>query len=628
MRIPDEKIEEVRTASDIVDVISSVVSLKKRGKNYLGLCPFHQEKTPSFTVSAEKQMYHCFGCGVGGNVFTFVMEHEKVSFVEAVRTLAERAGIALPAEGTEDRARATENEALYAVCRRAALYFHDNLLQTVEGQLALEYFHHRGFSDDTIRTFGLGYSMNGWDALVRHGEKEGLEPSLLEKSGLILRREDGSGFYDRFRGRAMFPFLSPSGRVVGFGARKLREDDPLGKYINSPETPIYDKSRNLYGLYQSKEAIREQESAILVEGYADLISVFQAGIRNIVASSGTALTVEQIQLLHRYTKNIFLVYDADSAGSKAMLRGVDLIIEQGLDVRVVELPEGEDPDSLVRKEGGDEFKKHLLGALSFLDFKAGMYETQGLMNSPEGKAEAVRGIVGTIAKMKDEIKRSFYIKSVSERFGIYESVLYREMEKIVGVEGRRVPFVRPVRPGNAPADASASAEVLRPASPAPAAERDLLKLLLNREPGILELVFSHLQAEVLTDERVRRIFEFIQERERQGMPWEPDGLAEELGDAGLQPFIAGVVFSKYEISKVWSGVEEPDPRKLARDCIARIRMGDLEKRLRETHLEMKAQERSGGPLRSYQEKVLALQQEKREIQSGQIFGEEEKNEER
>ncbi len=619
MRIPDEKIEEVRTASDIVDVISSVVSLKKRGKNYLGLCPFHQEKTPSFTVSAEKQMYHCFGCGVGGNVFTFVMEHEKVSFVEAVRTLAERAGIALPAEGTEDRARATENEALYAVCRRAALYFHDNLLQTVEGQLALEYFHHRGFSDETIRIFGLGYAMNGWDALVRYGEKEGLETSLLDKSGLILRREDGSGFYDRFRGRAMFPFLSPSGRVVGFGARKLREDDPLGKYINSPETPIYDKSRNLYGLYQSKEAIRERESAILVEGYADLISVFQAGIRNIVASSGTALTVEQIQLLRRYTKNIFLVYDADSAGSKAMLRGVDLIIEQGLDVRVVELPEGEDPDSLVRKEGGDEFTKRLQGAMSFLDFKAGMYESQGLMNSPEGKAEAVRGIVETIAKMKDEIKRSFYIKSVSERFGIYESVLYREIEKIVGVEGRRSSVARPVRPGGAPAEAPVSADVPRTAGPAPAAERDLLKLLLSREQGVFELVFSHLRADLLTDERVRRIFQFIQEREREGRAWEPDGLAEELDDAGLQQFIAGVVFSKYEISKAWSGVEEPDSRKLARDCIARIRMGDLEKRLRETHLEMKAEERAGGSLRAFQEKVLALQQEKREIQSGQIF---------
>ncbi len=257
MRISDEKIEEVRSASDIVDVISAYVPLKKRGKSYVGRCPFHQEKTPSFTVSAEKQVYHCFGCGAGGNVFGFVMQFEKVSFVEAVRSLAERAGIVIPTGRPDDPA-SGEYEALYSAARSAGVYFHENLVQTVEGRLGLEYLKHRGLVDETIRKFGLGYSMNGWDGLVKQAQKQGLDLDVLDRAGLLVRRDDGTGFYDRFRGRIMIPIFLPSGRTIAFGARKLREDDPLGKYINSPETPIYNKSAVLYGLSHSKEAIREK----------------------------------------------------------------------------------------------------------------------------------------------------------------------------------------------------------------------------------------------------------------------------------------------------------------------------------------------------------------------------------
>ena len=301
MRIADDTIEEVRRASDIVDVISQYLQIKKRGKNYLGLCPFHQEKTPSFNVSADKQMYHCFGCGVGGNVFTFVMEHEKVSFVEAVRTLAQRAGITLPADGAGARGESTEHEGLYEACKTAGLYYYETLVHSVEGKFALEYFRHRGFSDGTMMKFGLGYSRNSWDGLVGLAAERKLDIAQFERAGLLLKREDGT-YYDRFRGRAMFPIFSPSGRTVGFGARKMRDDDPLGKYINSPETPIYVKSRSLYGLYQSKEAIRAQEFAVLVEGYADLLSVYQAGVENVVASSGTA----QVKILPFFTSRAAL----------------------------------------------------------------------------------------------------------------------------------------------------------------------------------------------------------------------------------------------------------------------------------------------------------------------------------
>ncbi len=368
MRIPPEKIEEIRSANDIVEVVSQHVRLKKRGKNYVGLCPFHQEKTPSFTLSSEKQVYHCFGCGKGGNVFTFVMEFEKVSFTESVRSLAERAGITV--SYTEvDREQQNEIESLYNACRFAGLHFYINLTKTDEGRTALEYFHQRGFSDETIRTFGLGYSSNSWDGLVLRSRDEGIKREDLLKAGLIRTREDGSD-YDYFRGRAMFPIFSTSGRVVGFGARKLREDDPLGKYINSPETPIYNKSRILFGLFHSKDAVRAEDNALMVEGYADLISLFQAGIQNVVASSGTALTEEQVQLISRYSKKLTLVYDADSAGSNATLRGMDIAFAQDLDVSIVELPEGEDPDSFVRKSGGKEFRTLLGQSMSFIDFKA------------------------------------------------------------------------------------------------------------------------------------------------------------------------------------------------------------------------------------------------------------------
>jgi DNA primase len=327
VRIPPEKIDEIRNATDIVDLVGAFVKLKKRGKNFIGLCPFHTEKTPSFNISSDRQMYHCFGCGVGGNVFTFVMEYEKISFTEAVHSLAEKAGIVLPAYTEASDVEASEQEELYNICKIAGLFFYSCLTETTEGKFALEYFANRGFTNDTIRIFGLGYAPNSWGAFLKHAEEKKIPCAFLEKAGLIRKREDGS-YYDYFRGRAIFPIFSVSGRVIGFGARKIREDDPLGKYINSPETPIFNKSKVLYGLFHSKEAVREQDKAILVEGYADLISSYQAGVKNIVASSGTALTQEQIQLIKRYTKNITIVYDADSAGSQATLRGVDLILNK------------------------------------------------------------------------------------------------------------------------------------------------------------------------------------------------------------------------------------------------------------------------------------------------------------
>lgn len=628
MRIPEHKIEEVRRSSDIVDVISGYVKLKKRGKNFLGLCPFHTEKTPSFNVSPDRQMYHCFGCGVGGNVFTFVMEQEKVSFVEAIRTLAERAGISLPEEGGESREAATESEELYNVCRAAARFFHNNMMNTIEGKLALEYFRHRGFSDETIRLFGLGYSMNAWDALLKHADDEKLSREMLVKAGLLIKREDGSGYYDRFRGRAMFPIFSVAGRVIGFGARKLREDDPLpGKYINSPETPVFVKSRSLYGISHAKEAIREHEFAILVEGYADLISVYQAGIKNVVASSGTALTEEQIELISRYAKKITLVYDADSAGSKATLRGVDLIIEQGLDVRVAELPEGDDPDSFVKKRGAEAFQELLGNALSFIDYKARMFQLQGLLETPEGQAEAIRSIVETIAKMKDELKRGFYIKHLSERYGIYESSLYRELEKVLGKERTRERFARQREvESQTPSNEAQSASMKDThANPVPAAERDLIKLMLEHGNEMVNYVFSHVNPSHFSHPVSAEVLQLLLPHVEHDQDWDMNTLINESEDDALRRFIADISFSRYELSKGWKELdatpEEADPGEVAERCMIILRKQELDKLLAENQRRMKDAAAEHADVRKFIELHQTYLREKKHLEQHGLSGE-------
>ena len=617
MRIPDAKIDEVRNASDIVDVISSYVRLKKRGKNFVGLCPFHQEKTPSFNVSPDKQMYYCFGCGNGGNVITFVTQLEKVSFVEAVRTLAERAGIVLPSESAVDVAEATESERLYDACRRAGVHFHENLTSTVEGKLALEYFRHRGFSDETVRKFGLGYSMNSWDDLMRTMEGEGVPLDVLDKAGLVVRRDDGSGYYDRFRGRAMFPIFSPSGRTIAFGARKMREDDPLGKYINSPETPVFNKSRNLYGLFQAKDAIREKEYAILVEGYADLISVFQSGIQNIVASSGTALTEEQIQLIGRYARRVTLVYDADSAGSAATMRGVDLIIEQGLEVSVSELPQDEDPDSFVKKHGGAEFQKLVDGAVSFLDFTAARFQSQGMLNTPEGQAQAVRSIVETIARMKDELKRSFFIKRVSEKYGIYESVLYRELERLSGHDRSRAQYGQRREVAPALDETGASTAYVPPTRELPAVERDLLKLMLEHGNDMVGYVFSHIERGAFSHPRAQQLVELILRYAESGREWDANTLIGEVDEDEFRRFVADLVFNKYEISKGWQAIgsapEEADPGQIAERCVLILRRQQIDQMLVENQRKMKEASVRGENVHEFLEQHQTLMQEKKEL---------------
>ncbi|HTR82309.1 MAG TPA: DNA primase [Bacteroidota bacterium] len=619
MRIPDDKIEEIRNATDIVEYIGSFVKLKKRGKNYVGLCPFHSEKTPSFNVSPDKGMYYCFGCSRGGDVIKFVMEWDKASYVEAIEILAERAAITI-VRTEESIQSANETEKLYSACSFAAKFFHRNLVKTEEGAFALRYFQSRGFSEQTIQEFGLGYSLRAWDGLVKESANEGIKPEYLEKVGLARKRNDG-GYYDSFRGRAMFPIFSSTGRVIAFGARKLYEDDTLGKYINSSETPIYHKSKVLYGLSQAKEAVRERDAAVLVEGYADLISVFQSGTKNVVASSGTALTVEQIQLIARYTKNVVFVYDGDSAGVSAMTRGIELLLENNLDVRIAELPQGEDPDSFVKKNGGDAFKELCAKAVTFVDFRANALRREGKLDSPEGKAEAVRMLVQSISKIKDPLRQTFFIKDVAEKYKLYESGLYAELEKFM----KKVPdkFLSPAQEQSTKKSKD-DAKGTEPKGPVdiPVEERELLSVVLENPQQMIPFVFSHIRSEDFSHPQTQEIAELlIDEFDDKGVV-ETNAVMAKAHSDEIRKLLTDFSFTRYELGNRWEnvGARLSDDRiwERAGGAIKRMKKRALELELAENQRRMKEASLNGQDTLSFLQRHQQIFKSLKEIEDAEL----------
>lgn len=435
--IRKEIIDEIKARVDILDVIGDYVNLKKQGGNYRGLSPFNQEKTPSFYVVPSKGFFKDFSSGKAGDAITFLMESEGMSYVEAIKQLAKRYGIEVEEENMTDEELEAQNEkdSLYIVMKYASEYFKDQLWKGEEGKaIGLSYFKERGFSEETIKAFDLGYSLDLWDGLLKTAKQVGHHQDILEKAGLIIRKErkEGDRRYDRFRGRVMFPIHNLSGRIIAFGARllKINPDIEQPKYLNSPETPIYHKSDVLYGIYQAKQQIRQEDNCYLVEGYTDVISLHQAGIQNVVASSGTSLTQEQIRLIARYTKNVSVLFDGDPAGLKASFRGIDMILEGGLNVKAVVLPEGEDPDSYVRKLGGSQFKEFLKEQQQdFISFKTAVYQEE-TEKDPIRRAEIIREIVHSISKIPDPIQRQVYIKETSVKLEMDEGTLFAELNKI------------------------------------------------------------------------------------------------------------------------------------------------------------------------------------------------------
>lgn len=438
MRIPEETVERIRQAADIVEVVGDFVSLKKRGSNYIACCPFHNEKTPSFNVNPTRQIYKCFGCGKAGDPVRFVMDVENIGYGEALRYLAKKYSIEIEEQEQtpEEILRQNERESLFIVLNFAKTFFQNTLLQSDEGQsIGLSYFRERGFTNPTIEAFELGYSFDQWDALMQEAEKRGYNRALLEKAGLILTREGNAPGqvkqYDRFRGRVMFPIHNVSGRVIAFGARILKTDKNQPKYLNSPETEVYHKSQVLYGISQAKQTIRQEDNCFLTEGYTDVISLYQAGIKNVVASSGTSLTIEQIRLISRFTQNVTMLYDGDAAGIKAALRGVDMVLEEGLNVSIVTFPDNEDPDSYVRRVGGEAFKTYIKNhALDFIRFKTDTLLRDAGEN-PFRKAEVIAEVVESIIKIPDPLKRQIFFRNTAQQMKVDEQTLISEGNRLI-----------------------------------------------------------------------------------------------------------------------------------------------------------------------------------------------------
>jgi DNA primase len=442
--IPKETIDQIFETARVEEVVGDFVQLKKKGTNLWGNCPFHNEKTPSFSVSPAKGIYKCFGCGKGGNSVNFIMDHEQQTYPEALRYLAKKYNIEIEEEQQtpEQMAEQTERESLYLVLAFAQRTFASNLLKTDEGQsIGLSYFKERGFSLETIEKFGLGYCFDRYDSFGNKALEEQYNRKFLEDSGLCLDRE--GKLIDRFKGRVMFPIHNLSGRVIAFGGRTLRNDKKVAKYINSPETDVYHKSNIVYGIYQAKSEIIKKDNCFLVEGYTDVISLHQAGIHNVVASSGTSLTVEQIRLVKRYTNNLTIMYDGDDAGIKASFRGIDLVLEEGMNVRTVLFPDGEDPDSFSKKMDEEELTAFIdTNSKDFIQFKA-LLLSEEAKGDPIKMAGLIKDIISSIALIPDPIIRNLYVRQCSSIMSMDEEVLMMELNR-----NRRKNFSEKQRSGN------------------------------------------------------------------------------------------------------------------------------------------------------------------------------------
>ncbi len=429
--IPDEKVIEVRNRADIIEIISEAVRLKRTGKNYLGLCPFHTEKTPSFTVSPDKQIFHCFGCGEGGNVFSFIMKHAGFSFPEAVRQVARRYGIDIPRQSLtpDQRKRISRRERLLKANQKARAFYQNALMKTLTGGKALEYLRRRGINDVIIETFALGFAPDGWQALTDHLKRTGFTSDLARSAGLIVQNRQANGYYDRFRNRIIFPIFDLGEQVVGFGGRIMGDGEP--KYLNSPESPVYNKRRILYGLNRSRQACRRSGIIHIVEGYFDLLTLYQHGIENTAATLGTALTDEHIRLIKGHAERTVLVFDADEGGIKAALRSCNLFLQAGIDARVLVLPDGHDPDTFVRESGADAFRKageKAPGIIGFIiDSAVGKF---GL--SIEGKIRIISQLQPVLADIDDPVARSLYIRELSERIEVDERAIQEKIRQSSG----------------------------------------------------------------------------------------------------------------------------------------------------------------------------------------------------
>lgn len=580
--IDQETIQRIMDAARIEEVIGDFVSLKKRGANHIGCCPFHNEKTPSFYVSPSKGIFKCFGCGEAGDVVAFLKKHEHFTYPEALRWLAQKYNIEIREEEQteEQKERQNERDALFHVSEFAQKYFADLLYNDEMGRaVGLSYFHGRGLSDEVIKNFGLGYCLDEWSAFTDHARKNGYSDAVLEKTGLTIFKEESKKAYDRFRGRVMFPIYSISGRVLGFSGRVLSSEKQAAKYVNSPDSDIYNKSRILYGLYQARSAISKANKCYLVEGNIDVISMHQSGVENTVASCGTSLTTEQIRLIKRYTPNVTVLYDGDSAGIKAALRAVNLLFAEGMHVRCVLFPDGEDPDSYAQKYGSSALQDYLASHEdNFVMFKTRVL-LDSVKNDPIRKAELVKETVNTIALVPDLLERTEYVSQCAHLLDVPEEALASELAKAInllrqkGYEEERKQEV----PSATPDESQQSQEITVPSAPVPItppahpSERHLIQLLLNdgdktlsqsvtADDGtvqeytytVAQCIVADLQNDGLSfsDPLCQRIFDYFADAVNRGEV--PDAsYFVSVDDEALRSFAISLMLDTWRISDTW-----------------------------------------------------------------------------
>lgn len=553
-KIPEHILNEIQDRCDIVEIVSSYIPLRPAGRNFKALCPFHYEKTASFIVSPEKQIYHCFGCNSGGNVFSFIKEYEKIDFIEAVKMLAKKTGVKLP----EYKRQKNEDESLlgtiYSINDIAANYYSALLEQASAASDIRRYIDKRGLERDMVTKFRLGYADSSWRSLSDYLLKRGIKLDTVLKAGLVQKHKDMS-FYDLFRNRLIFPICDVRGRVVGFGARVIDESSP--KYINSPETLIYKKAQHLYGLNFAKSCIREKGFAIISEGYFDVITSHQYGINNMLSSLGTALTIEQIRLLRRHTHNVVMVYDADQAGEMATLRGLDLFLEEGMNVKVTTLSSGHDPDSFIRKFGPRGFAEAIKKAKTLFVYKLDLLKEKFDSDEPESKAEIVRDMLTTIYKVRNAVVKAEYIKKLAEELSIKEDAVWDELKKM-RKDGRRH-------------EARGAGDERRATINISPAEKILLKLMLE-DVSAVNIVRDNLKPFDFKNKDIRHLVETLFSMDTEGRSIDAKKLINYLEDKVAPNLISFIVNEEIEIK---------DRRRNLSDCIKAIKKEQRDGRLKD-----------------------------------------------
>ncbi len=540
--IPEPLLDDIQSRTDLAEVIGRYLPLKRAGRHFKALCPFHKERTPSFHINTEKQIYHCFGCGAGGNIFSFLMQQERLTFPEAVRQLAQQVGVVIPIR--QDAGRNGKLDKLFEILEKTCHYYQRVLAHPQTGRMARAYLKRRGVTDATLKAFRLGCAPDGWDGLIRAAAQSRIPLELLEEAGVILKGARGP--IDRFRQRLIFPIHDVRGRVVGFGGRSLAGQEP--KYLNSPETSVYSKGKHLFGLAQAKEAVVKAKAAIVVEGYFDCVVLWQCGLTHVVSPLGTAFTPEQARLLSRYTDSVILAFDADAAGEAASLRGIDVLMEAGFHVRVAQLPVGIDPDELVQSYGTTAFEQVLEKSLGLMEFLLACAKKRYAIHDAEEKVRAAQFILPTIAKVPNAMLRVEYLRVLADRLGLDERAVAEELEK-----------VQPRRLEDAPGSGRRHS--------VQGAERLLTALILDH-PARWDAARREQVADQISDGRLRHILAMVSELQAAGHTPTPAQLISRLADAEASSLVSELVQSAQSV---------PHPDDAFRECLGRVR-ADAQKR--------------------------------------------------